>query len=176
MINIEIKARCSDPANIRLVLEEKRAEFLGEDFQRDTYFHVANGRLKLREGNIENALIFYRRPNEKGPKRSDVILYNPEPGTSMKSILVQALGVDVIVEKKRRIYFIENVKFHIDDVVGLGRFVEIEAIDRDGRIAPDHLRSQCAEYLELFGIEDKDLISESYSDLLRRAKRGEVPA
>ena len=168
VINIEIKARCSAPGRIRKLLEGKQAEFIGEDHQRDTYFHISNGRLKLREGNIENALIYYMRPNEKGPKRSDVILYNPEPGTSLKSILAQALGVEVIVEKKRRIYFIENVKFHIDEVEGLGGFVEIEAIDRDGRIAPDHLRRQCDEYLNLFAIDDDDLISESYSDLLRR--------
>ena len=174
VINNEIKARCPDPARISGILEGRRADFIGEDHQRDTYFHVSQGRLKLREGNIENALIFYLRPNEKGPKRSDVILYNPEPGTSLKSILVQALGVEVIVEKKRRIYFIENVKFHIDEVEGLGSFVEIEAIDREGRIAPDRLRRQCDEYLKLFGIEEEDLVSESYSDLLRRVRPSEI--
>jgi predicted adenylyl cyclase CyaB len=91
----------------------------------------------------------------------------------LKSILAQALGVDVIVGKKRRIYFIDNVKFHIDEVEALGSFVEIEAIDRDGRIPPEHLRRQCDEYLNLFGIRDEDLISESYSDLLRRKAREE---
>ncbi len=71
-----------------------------------------------------------------------------------------------MVEKKREIYFIDNVKFHIDEVKGLGTFIEIEAIDKEGNIGRDKLLTQCKEYVGLFGIEDKDLVSFSYSDLL----------
>ena len=168
-VNIEIKARCSDYSRIQAVLRERGADFVGEDHQRDTYFKVLHGRLKLREGNIENALIYYTRPDEKGPKQSDVILYNPEPGTALKSILVQALGVEIIVEKRRSIYFIGNVKFHLDEVQHLGTFVEVEAIDRDGTIGINVLRKQCDEYLRLFDIREDDLVSTSYSDLLRKS-------
>ena len=58
-LNVEIKAKCSDPKRVRNILESKGAEYRGLDHQIDTYFRVPNGRLKLREGNIENALIFY---------------------------------------------------------------------------------------------------------------------
>jgi len=72
----------------------------------------------------------------------------------------------VIVDKKREIYFIDNVKFHIDTVKNLGTFVEIEAIDQEGIISEDNLRKQCQKYLDLFTISKNDLISCSYSDML----------
>jgi adenylate cyclase, class 2 len=75
------------------------------------------------------------------------------------------------VDKKREIYFIDNVKFHIDEVKGLGTFVEIEAIDKDGTIGKDKLQEQCQSFLELFKIPQTDLISVSYSDLLMQKVR-----
>lgn len=84
----------------------------------------------------------------------------------MKEILSKALGVLVVIDKKREIYFIDNVKFHIDIVKDLGTFVEIEAIDNDGSIGKDKLLKQCQFYLDLFKISKEDLISVSYSDLL----------
>ena len=70
-INIEIKARTSNPDKIRALLLANNAEFKGIDEQTDTYFNVPAGRLKLRQGNIENALIYYTRINQAGPKQSD---------------------------------------------------------------------------------------------------------
>ncbi|MBL7709922.1 MAG: hypothetical protein JNJ86_12680, partial [Chitinophagaceae bacterium] len=65
-LNVEIKARCADASFIRNYLLNQGAEFKGTDLQTDTYFNVTNGRLKLREGNIENALIWYERTNQAG--------------------------------------------------------------------------------------------------------------
>ena len=80
--------------------------------------------------------------------------------------MTKSLGILTIVNKKRDIYFIENVKFHIDDVDNLGSFVEIEAIDYEGNFRKDELLKQCNYYLSLFNINNKDLIDVSYSDLL----------
>ncbi len=165
-VNIEIKARCADPEKIRDTLRKRQARFAGTDHQIDTYFRVPQGRLKLREGNIENALIFYRRPDQKGPKRSDVLMAATSPQPPLKQVLAQALGVKVVVDKQREIYFIGNVKFHIDQVQGLGGFVEVEAIGTDAN--RDELLRQCRDYLELFGINEQDLVDGSYSDLLDR--------
>ena len=165
-INVEIKARCGDQEKIRKILRECGANFKGADHQIDTYFNVSNGRLKLREGNIENFLIYYERENIAGPKQSNVTLYATAPRSSLKRILEKVLGVSVVVDKMREIFFVENVKFHLDCVQGLGAFVEIEAIDRDGAIGKEKLRAQCNHYLELFEIKEKDLLRESYSDLL----------
>lgn len=164
--NIEIKAKTDGQEKIRELLKSCGARFAGIDQQIDTYFKVDAGRLKLREGNIENSLIHYYRENAAGPKKSIVNIYKTAPGSNLKEILSAALGIACVVNKRREIYFIGNVKFHLDDVGGLGSFVEIEAIDEDGSIGNEKLLEQCHRYLDLFRIRDKDLISVSYSDLL----------
>ena len=102
---IEIKARCENPDKIRKILIARNAKFIGKDHQIDTYFKVNRGRLKLREGKIENYLIHYDRENAKGPKKSSVLLFKTDPGSSLKSILTKALGVLIVVEKQREIYW-----------------------------------------------------------------------
>ena len=165
-LNVEIKARCEDPDRVRAVLIERKADARGTDHQVDTYFHCAHGRLKLREGNIERALIHYDREDQAGPKRAAVTLCHLPRDPELKAALVAALGVRVVVVKTREIYFIGNVKFHIDAVEGLGSFVEIEAIDAAGDIGPGKLRAQCDEYMALLGIARNDLVTCSYSDML----------
>lgn len=169
-INIEIKAKSENQDDIREILKSRNAEFKGVDHQIDTYFKVNLGRLKLREGTIENFLIHYQRENKEGPKQSDIILFKSDPKSSLKEILTKALGVLVVIDKKREIYFIDNVKFHIDIVEDLGTFVEIEAIDDDGSIGKDKLLEQCQSFLDLFKISQEDMISVSYSDLLLQKK------
>ena len=163
---IEIKAHCSDPERVRVYLQSKNADFRGIDHQTDTYFQVPRGRLKLREGTIENALIYYERKNQRGPKQSDVILTQTRPDSTLKALLSHALGILVVVEKQREIYFIDNVKFHIDAVNGLGHFIEIEAIDQDRMLGTGQLLSQCQFYREALLITPQDLIALSYSELL----------
>jgi len=166
LMNIEIKAKSNNQDLIRKILKSKNADFKGVDHQIDTYFKIKNGRLKLREGKIENNLIYYQRENKEGPKQSKVILFKTKQGSSLKEILTKALGVLVVVDKKREIYFIDNVKFHIDTVKDLGGFVEIEAIDKNGTIGKDKLLKQCQYFLDLFNISQTNLIPVSYSDLL----------
>ena len=167
-VNVEVKAACGDAEAVRRALRGRGADFRGTDHQVDTYFRVPAGRLKLREGDIENHLIWYERPDAPGPKRADVLLLATEPGSPLKEVLARAFGVLVVVDKRREIYFIDNVKFHVDEVVGLGRFVEIEAQSVEGARSEDQLRAQCEQYVELLGIRGEDLIRESYSDLLLR--------
>lgn len=107
-VNIEIKARCSDHTEIKKILKSKKAVFKGKDHQIDIYFKASYGRLKLREGKIENFLIFYERQNIEGPKKSTVILIKTEPNSSLKILLTKALGVLGIIDKQREIYFIGN--------------------------------------------------------------------
>jgi len=163
---IEFKARVNDHAAIETLLLSLNPFFIGEDRQVDTYFNVAAGRLKLREGNIENALIWYDRADDAGSKQSQVLLHKHQPGTSLKDILIKLHGVKVVVDKVRRIYFIDNVKFHFDNVQGLGKFIEVEAIDETGELQLDKIQQQCDYYAALFEIKPIDYIAVSYSDLL----------
>ena len=163
-VNIEIKAHCPHPAKAAGILSGLHAEHRGTDHQVDTYFRVKEGRLKLREGNIENNLIFYKRADQNGPKKSEVLLFPGSRDPGLKHILDEVLGIMVVVDKQRDIYFIDNVKFHIDKVQGLGSFIEIEAIGEKGQ--ESDLDRQCKHYMEILGITDDQLLSLSYSDLL----------
>jgi len=164
-INIEIKARSANQEQIRGILKSSGADFKGVDHQIDTYFKVTAGRLKLREGNIENHLIYYDREDITGPKTSRVMLSKNKPDSNLKEILIRSMGVLAVVDKQREIYFIDNVKFHLDNVVGLGTFVEIEAIDKDRSIGNEKLMEQCTYYMNLLNISKDDLVGNSYSDL-----------
>ena len=97
--------------------------------QIDTYFHCRHGRLKLRQiDGLRAELVWYARPDEEGPKPSDyqlVPLQNPE---TLKAALAAALGVRAVVEKRREIFLYHSVRIHLDDVVGLGHFIEFEAV------------------------------------------------
>lgn len=168
MLNIEIKARTTQPQTIKKILEDLNADFKGIDHQTDTYFRVPDGRLKLRQGNIENSLIFYQRPNQTGPKSSDFLLYHPtkEGSPALKQLLSATLGEQVVVDKQRAIYFLDNIKFHVDEVKGLGNFVEIEVMDIDETGNADVMEKQCQKYMALFGISETDLLEGSYSDMV----------
>lgn len=173
-LNFEFKARAKNISEKEELLLTQKPLFAGEDHQVDTYFNVSAGRLKLREGVIENALIHYERSNTADAKESKVLLYHHRPGTSLKQILTAALGVKVAVDKHRKIYFIENVKFHFDEVKDLGTFVEVEAIDKDGSLGIEKLKSQCASYIALLQIDMTDFVAESYSDLLLAKKSSTI--
>jgi adenylate cyclase, class 2 len=172
ILNFEFKAVSNNIKSQEDKLLLLNAEFIGEDNQTDTYFNVKQGRLKLREGNIENSLIWYNRENIKGAKQSDVLLYRHNPDKAQKDILVKVHGIKVIVNKKRRIYFLGNVKFHFDEINGFGTFVEVEAIDKDGSIGIEKLKEQCNKYAELFNIRQQDFMSLSYSDKLLQKNKG----
>lgn len=164
--NFEFKATCQHLNILEQKLLELNPLFIGEDHQVDTYFNVLVGRLKLREGNIENALIHYERKNTASAKQSNVLLYQHSPNVFLKNILIKALGIKTIVSKKRKIYFIENVKFHFDIVENLGTFIEVEAIDKNGNIGIDKLKEQCTFYIEFFNLKNEDFIENSYSDMM----------
>jgi predicted adenylyl cyclase CyaB len=164
-INVEIKARTNKSAAIRNYLLNNGAEFKGVDEQIDTYFKVEVGRLKLRQAQIENNLIYYNRPDLAGPKQSDFDLLKVEDVEVLLNMLAKAIGIKVVVHKKREIYYIQNVKFHLDFLDGLGEFVEIEASNKFHPIETSKLREQCAYYVKEFEIEEGDLLNLSYSDM-----------
>lgn len=168
LLNFEFKAKISNIDAAEKKLQGLQPVFRGEDHQTDTYFKVPQGRLKLREGHIENALIYYEREDRFGAKSSQVLLYEHPPDPALKAILTKANGIKAVVDKKRRIYCIGNVKFHFDTVKGLGSFIEVEAIDKDGSIGLQTLQQQCRSYADFFSVGENDFIDCSYSDLIMR--------
>jgi len=162
----EIKARCPDLDGARRILRALQPRFVGTDYQIDHYFKVSRGRLKLRRGQIEKKLIHYHRRNQAGPKLSEVILYPCADPETLERLLSAALDTLVIVEKQREIYFLDNVKIHLDTVKNLGTFIEIEAIASNPRYSDRELRSQCQRLMDRLQIKKEHLIKVSYSDML----------
>lgn len=166
LTNIEFKAKVHAIEPYETKLKTLHPEYIGEDHQVDHYFNTKNARLKLRVGNIENALIHYERPDTMDVKKSKVILYKHSPDDALKNILTAQLGIKAMVDKIRKIYFIGNVKFHFDHVQHLGTFIEVEAINVDNSFTIDQLQSQCDHYFNFFGLRKEDLVAKSYSDLI----------
>ena len=171
MRNVEIKAHCSSPDTIRDYLKGQGAAFKGNDHQIDTYFKVAKGRLKLRQGTIENNLIHYSRDDQSGPKLSNFSLTSMEgeQAGQLHSQLTAALGILAVVDKRREIYYLNNIKFHIDQVDGLGSFTEIEVIDESETLDLQELHEQCNTHMNGMGIRNTDLCTQSYSDMILRS-------
>jgi len=166
--NIEFKAKVANLEEFETRLKSLNPIFIGTDHQIDTYYNVSKGRLKLREGNIENALIQYDRENIAESKKSEIVLYKHEPDEALKNILTAQFGIKTIVDKVRKIYFIENVKFHFDTVKDLGTFLEVEAIDSKQEFSTEQLKKQCDFYFDFFKLNHENLVELSYSDLIEK--------
>lgn len=170
--NIELKARCRDLAAAEGVCRAIGAEARGRLGQTDTYFHVPHGRLKLRENDgdafdLRCSLIWYDRPTQTAARPSDYTLVPVAEPVALKAALTAALGVRVVVRKTRRLWMWHDVRIHLDDVEGLGSFIEFEAV-----LAPDDPDAlglqRLAELTGAFSIHPEDQIAESYGELLSR--------
>lgn len=166
--NIELKARCADVNRTAQQSETLQISSRSPLEQIDTYFNVAHGRLKLREINGERAeLIQYDRANDPSIRKSQytILTLTPEQGRQLIAQLTAAIGVRVVVKKRRTLLMWNNVRIHLDHVEGLGDFIEFE-----GLVGLDCTEADAADKVATlrkhFEIRDEDLISTSYSDLL----------
>jgi homotetrameric cytidine deaminase len=164
--NIEIKARDADPARTLELALGLGATDKGVISQRDTYFARARGRLKLREQEPgEDELIEYRRADEAGARTSSYRRVPVGAAAELREALDAALGTLVVVAKRRRLLLLDNVRIHLDEVEGLGSFMELEAVAApDSDLAAEH--DQVARLRGRLEIGDEALVGDSYSDLL----------
>jgi homotetrameric cytidine deaminase len=164
--NIEIKARDADPARTLELALGLGATDNGVISQRDTYFARARGRLKLREQEPgEDELIEYRRADETGARTSSYRRVPVGAPAELREALDAALGTLVVVAKRRRLLLLDNVRIHLDEVEGLGSFMELEAVAApDSDLAAEH--DQVARLRGQLEIGDEALVGDSYSDLL----------
>lgn len=167
-INIEIKARLSPEQAVRL-----RAEALSRSscapevlHQTDTFYNVSFGRLKLREFEDGRAeLIAYDRPDRTGPTRSSHVRSPCADPRSLHEALSRSVGIRGVVEKRRQVIHVGQTRLHLDDVVGLGIFLELEVVLREDQ-SPEKGEAIALELMAAFGIESESLIDVAYIDLL----------
>ena len=164
--NIELKARLGDLESARRTAAAIATKRSVVQEQVDTYFHCRHGRLKLRQiDNLRAQLVCYARPDGPQAKASDyqlVPIANPQ---TLKSALRVALGVRCVVRKRREIFLYHNVRVHLDEVAGLGSFLEFEAV-----LGPDvddsAGQAQLDELTAKFALQPADLVSGSYADMM----------
>ena len=164
--NTEIKARCDDLALARqraCALTGKTAELILQD---DTFFAGASGRLKLRVlGDGSGQLIHYHRADEAGPRTSDYVIAPCARPDAMREALARAYGVIGRVRKRRWLVMSGRTRIHLDQVEGLGGFIELEVVLAEGE--PDEGGTAEAQALiEALGIAPGDLVTGAYLDLL----------
>ena len=166
--NIEIKARVKDFGDIK-----SRAEKLSDTPveiipQEDTFFNTSQGRLKLRVlAPDRGQLIYYTRPDQEGPKRSDYHIAHTADPENLKRVLELSYGIRGFVKKTRYLYLVGQTRVHLDNVEGLGQFMELEVVMREGQ--GDAEGQEIAEGLMTsLGVERSDLLEEAYMDLLEK--------
>jgi predicted adenylyl cyclase CyaB len=173
--NIEIKARSRDlPEQVRLAaaISDRGPEVL---IQEDTFFNVPRGRLKRREfGDGSGVLVQYEREDSERPKESHYVLSATREPASVKEALANALGVRSTVRKRRTLYLVGQTRIHLDEVEGLGSFVELEVVLRPGEDLA-YGTAIAEDLMSRLRIEENDLIGEAYVDLLEdRLRRSPI--
>jgi predicted adenylyl cyclase CyaB len=172
--NVELKVRLRDLSHARKLAVELSGGPPQELRQADTYYRCAQGRLKLRQfagGSAE--LIAYTRPNENAPRLSQYSLAPVTDAEKLHEALGAALGVLVVVNKVRELSIYKNVRIHLDEVEGLGTFLEFEAV-LDSQSRDEDGEPRVRELSARFQLRPDDLLAESYSDMLLRAA-GQMP-
>jgi homotetrameric cytidine deaminase len=170
MRNVELKARDPDPARTLERALALGADDRGEIAQRDTYFHGARGRLKLREQEtggtpLWDELIEYSRADSTDARTSTYRRVPVADAAPLLEALDAAYGTLGTVTKRRRLLLWDGVRIHLDEVEGLGSFLELEAEAEEGsdlkaeREKVERLRAE-------LGVEDENLVATSYSDLV----------
>jgi predicted adenylyl cyclase CyaB len=168
--NIEIKAKLTEDQFERVrksagVLADRDPEVL---LQTDTFFQCTSGRLKLRVfGDGSGELIQYERADCEGPKASSYVRSpTAEPATLLEA-LGGALGVRGVVRKRREVFLAEKTRIHLDAVEQLGMYLELEVV-LDGGDTDEMGQQTAAELLQRLGVENTNLVSGAYIDLLEQ--------
>ena len=160
--NLEIKVKLPSYKEVKAILVKNKILMEELLIQKDIYYKVNKGLLKLRLENDKQTLIFYDR-NEKSKKRwSDYHLLEIDK-TDASKYLKRFLDVLTIVNKKRELYLYKDTRIHLDNVKGLGCFLELETRVINGLADAE---KRFSFMMDLLRLRDKKEIRASYKDLL----------
>ncbi len=170
--NLELKARCHDLSAAHDKAITIASQWQWRRVQSDTYFAVPEGKMKLRE--VEDAaaeLITYHRPAQAHAKYSAYQIYRTEAAESLINTLKNLFPVEMVIRKTRTLFLWKEVRIHLDEVEGLGDYIEFEAVitNHAGR---DQARTHLKQLQIAFDISVEDLCAVGYYELLQQRTHG----
>ncbi len=166
--NIEIKARIDSVERVALIAAKLADQGPIEIAQDDTFFRCNDSadRLKLRTFAPDRAeLIFYRRANSSGPKESSYLITPTDKPDVLRESLTLAWGQAGRVRKQRRLFIVGRTRVHLDRVEGLGEFLELEVVLKEGE-TPEAGVAEAHALMAQLGIGADQLVQGAYVDLL----------
>jgi predicted adenylyl cyclase CyaB len=164
--NIEVKAHVDDFEALKVRAESLSDQPLEIIPQEDTFFNTEQGRLKLRILAPDlGVLIYYERPDQDGPKRSDYHLAETRDPESLKQTLTLAFGVRGVVRKTRYLYMVGQTRIHLDDVEGLGHFMELEVVMHEGQSDAEG-QAIAEDLMRRLGVGKDAWLEGAYMDLI----------
>ena len=168
--NVEIKAMVTDLPALRERVE-RISDTPGEEiYQQDTFFAVSHGRLKLRILSPERGeLIYYERSDGRDPKPSHYLISRTSEPAALHAVLAASLGVVGTVRKKRMLYLVGNTRVHLDEVEGLGTYMELEVV-LDAGESTSRGEEVARNLMNSLGIDASDLVRVAYVDLINAGK------
>jgi predicted adenylyl cyclase CyaB len=195
MRNLELKVRCLDERTLETLEEraqQNNATYIHTLQQRDIYFNVPSGRLKLREWSVQEdvqrtsrytkkhntiqeayetglsgaLLVAYTRPNDESSRVSDYLISPITDPTTFLPLLTTTLGTWMIIEKTRVLYRYGRTRIHFDRVTELGSFVELETEFADAS-SNDDVTAEHDTVKKFLQLDLLPTIAYSYSDLAK---------
>ncbi len=161
-LNLELKTRVDNHKAIKHILKSIGATFERILDQKDIYYKVESGLLKLRIENGNYSLIKYNREEEKSDRWSNYYVVKME-GAETEPLLSSLFPIETEVLKKRELYLYKDTRIHIDTVEKLGNFIELETVVHGER---EYAKELFDEVVKLLNLELSDQIRSSYRDLI----------
>jgi adenylate cyclase class 2 len=176
MLEVEAKARVVDLADARARAQALGGQRLGKEEQRDTYyahpqrsFAETDEALRLRES-WGRAELTYKGPKvDAATKTREELTVTAEPAMTAAHLLERVGFRPVaVVAKWRETWKVRGMEVALDEVEGLGSFVEVEARTEQAADVP-RLREEVLGLLQELG--GKESIRASYLELLLAERR-----
>jgi len=169
--NVEVKARVTDFMTLRRRVESMSDSPVEVLEQRDTFFVVPRGRLKLRVLAPDACeLISYERPDRAQAKLSEYSIVRSSDPEALLKVLSAALTIRGVVVKRRFLYRIGCTRVHLDEVDGLGTYIELEVVLDEGQSSEEGA-AMAERLMRELGIEHADQVAGAYIDLLEEGRQ-----
>ncbi|MDD4803922.1 MAG: class IV adenylate cyclase [Candidatus Paceibacterota bacterium] len=163
MTNFEIKINIQSLDVIEKNLKRIGATYKYDMHQIDHYFGVGVFKEKIREiDNKEIQKISYHRNEISGKKESNYSI--KKINKEEKEKILNEENILCVVEKIRKFWIYKNTRVHLDNVFGLGHFLELETVIKD--ITQEEGLVEFKDVLKILKIDIKESVACSYSDLI----------